>query len=98
MAVQFFWDAKKISLSKVSRFGFSFSLWRVYFYQKYNYTLCNGGELAGINLPRNNFSSHSDNARSFFKKKNGMEKKRINFCLPCIVILANVSSEGNDHW
>lgn len=55
---------------------------------------------ADINLPRNNFSSHSNNARSFFKKKNGMEKKseRINFCQPCIVILANVSSEGNDHW
>lgn len=54
---------------------------------------------ADINLARNNFSSHSNNARSFFKKKNGMEKKseRINFCLPCIVILANVSSEGNDH-
>lgn len=55
---------------------------------------------ADINLARNNFSSHStNNARSFFKKKNGMEKKseRINFCQPCIVILANVSSEGNDH-
>lgn len=30
---------------------------------------------ADINLPRNNFSSHSNNARSFFKKKNGMEKR-----------------------
>lgn len=48
MAVQFFWDAKKISLSKVSRFGFSFSLWRVYFYQKYNYALCNGGEFLNL--------------------------------------------------
>lgn len=53
-----------------------------------------------INLVRNNFFFYFiNNVRFFFKKKNGMEKKseRINFCQLCIVILVNVSLEGNDY-
>lgn len=49
---------------------------------------------ADINLARNNFPLIPT---MLFLKGYGKKSERINFYLQCIVILANVSLEGNDH-